>query len=50
MANALLDNVQKLKGKVPDISGGGGKIKKIRNCYFICSCCIFSIFGYVRKE
>ena len=29
MANALLDNVQKLKGKVPDISGGGGKIKTL---------------------
>ena len=28
MANALLDNVQKLKGKVPDISGGG-KIKTL---------------------
>ena len=29
MANALLDNVQKFKGKMPDMGSGSGKVKTL---------------------
>ena len=52
MANALLDNVQKLKGKVPDISGGG-KIKTlvIAILFVVVAYLVYlSVFGRSEKK